>query len=85
MTQKELADKAHVSVDTIAQTEAGRSARPRRLPDIAQALNVSPGWLAFGEARIDALSTQALALAEAYDAAPEHIQRAIDALLTPDD
>jgi len=85
MTQKELAEKANVTVDTIAQTEAGRSERPRRIENIAKALHVSPGWLAFGDARIDDLSRQALELAERYDQAPEPIRRAIDALLASSD
>jgi transcriptional regulator with XRE-family HTH domain len=85
MTQKELAEKAHVTVDTIAQTEAGRSERPRRLPEIAAALEVSPGWLAFGDERIDKLTRQALEIAEAFDQAPEATRRAIALLLTPEE
>ena len=84
MTQKELADKANVSADTIAQTEAGRSERPRRLQEIAAALDVSPGWLAFGEAELDHLNAAEFAIALRYAKASPGVKKAIEALLDHD-
>ena len=49
LTQQTLATLAGVSQGTIGNLEAGTRARPRELINIAQALQVSVGWLDSGE------------------------------------
>jgi transcriptional regulator with XRE-family HTH domain len=48
LTQSELAEKAGVSQQSIQQIEAGKTDRPRRLFEIAAALNCNPAWLLYG-------------------------------------
>lgn len=48
MTQESLAEAAGVSQNTIHKLVTGKSSSSRKLVEIAQALNVSPTWLATG-------------------------------------
>lgn len=84
MTQEQLAMKADVTKDIIAQIEAGRSERPRRFLEIARALNVSPGWLAFGETEYETLTERDLARAKAIADLPEHLREAVDSIINAD-
>lgn len=49
LSQSELADAASIGQTTIAEIEAGRIRRPKKLRELALALKVSEGWL-LGEA-----------------------------------
>lgn len=49
LTQEELAKKAGVAQSTIAGLETSYRQNPRRLPQIAKALEIDPMWLAEGK------------------------------------
>ncbi len=52
LTQKELAERAHVGALTISRIERGEfdeAPRPTTVRGIAEALGVDPGWLLFGD------------------------------------
>ena len=52
LTQRELADLASVGTPTISRIERGdfeEAPRPTTVRKIANALDVDPGWLLFGE------------------------------------
>ena len=48
-TQEQLAALAGTNQAVIQKIENGRSLRPRRINEIAAALDVSPAWLMFGD------------------------------------
>ena len=48
-TQEQLAALAGTNQAVIQKIENGRSLRPRRINEIAAALDVSPSWLMFGD------------------------------------
>lgn len=48
MSQADLAEKVGVSQQSIQKIEAGQTSAPRRIADIAKAVNVSAHWLQFG-------------------------------------
>lgn len=62
-TQHDLAQNAGVTVDVIKKVEAHRTHRPRRIEQIAKALQVSPGWLAHNAAELDSLESWAITAA----------------------
>lgn len=49
LTQAELAELAGTKQQTIQQVESGLTKRPRRLIELAVALQCDPGWLLFGD------------------------------------
>lgn len=49
LSQKTLAEKIKVSQQSINKIESGQTRSPRNLDKLAEALNVSPQWLLFGE------------------------------------
>lgn len=51
LTQEELAQKAGVTQQSIQQAESGAIQRPRRLFEIATALNCKIEWLLYGSDR----------------------------------
>jgi len=67
LTQMQLETKCGVSRDAIQKIESGITLRPRRIGDLAAALDVSPAWLQFGAEYIDQLSVEALEIARAWD------------------
>lgn len=67
MSQEELGKRAGMTRVAVAQVETGGSQRPRRIKELAAALDVPPAWLQFGAAWIDNLSQDALRLARAFD------------------
>ncbi|WP_430442340.1 XRE family transcriptional regulator [Providencia huaxiensis] len=48
MSQADLAEKVGVSQQSIQKIESGQTSAPRRIEDIAKAVNVSAQWLQFG-------------------------------------
>lgn len=48
LTQAELADLVGTKQQTIQQVESGLTKRPRRLVELAEALQCDPRWLLFG-------------------------------------
>lgn len=81
LTQEELAKKAGTSQSQVYKIEQGRVKRPRNIGEIARALDVSPAWLQFGEAKIDRLSTEALQMAVEWQALPAEAQGAVIAMI----
>lgn len=49
LSQSGLADLSFTNQGVIQKIENGRSLLPRKIKEIASALNVKPGWLLFGE------------------------------------
>jgi transcriptional regulator with XRE-family HTH domain len=49
LTQDGLAKEAGTNQAVIQKIENGKSLRPRLIMEIAEALNVNPAWLQFGE------------------------------------
>ena len=80
-TQDELARSAGVTRDVIAMIETGRTKRPRQLEKIAEALNVSPAWLAFGDELIDELSEEDLRRAARLKSLPDGVRIAIEQMI----
>lgn len=50
-------------MDIVKKVETGQTHRPRRIEDIAEALCVSPGWLAHNSADLDKLESWAVGAA----------------------
>ncbi|HGB4309959.1 TPA: helix-turn-helix domain-containing protein [Salmonella enterica subsp. enterica serovar Thompson] len=48
LTQAQLAELSGTKQQTIQQVESGLTKRPRFLVELAQALNVNPLWLLYG-------------------------------------
>lgn len=48
MSQADLAEKVGVSQQSIQKIESGQTSAPRRIEDIAKAVNISAQWLQFG-------------------------------------
>jgi len=70
-TQDQLAAHAGTNQAVIQKIENGRSLRPRKINEIASALEVSPSWLMFGEESNNNLNTEARTVAEAWSRLPE--------------
>ena len=49
LTQAELAELVGTKQQTIQQVESGLTKRPRRLVELAEALQCEPRWLLFGD------------------------------------
>ncbi|MFB9995689.1 XRE family transcriptional regulator [Providencia rustigianii] len=58
MSQADLAEKVGVSQQSIQKIEAGQTNSPRRISDIAKAVNVSAQWLQFGTRDGNGLKTE---------------------------
>ena len=80
-SQGDLAKIACVTRDVIAQTEAGRTTMPRQIKEIADALEVSAEWLAFGVEGIGNISKKSGQHAIAYDNLTPEQQAIIDAMM----
>jgi transcriptional regulator with XRE-family HTH domain len=48
-TQTELGEMAGTTQASIQKIENGKSSRPRMIMELAEALDVNPAWLQFGE------------------------------------
>lgn len=81
LTQDELARRAGVTRDVIAMIELGRTKRPRKIEQIAKALEVSPAWLAFGKPDLDRLSAEAIEAALVLDGLPTEVRSALIAAI----
>ncbi len=78
-TQDQLAAHAGTNQAVIQKIENGRSLRPRKINEIASALEVTPSWLMFGEEPNNSLSTEARTVAEAWSRLPEPFRSRIRA------
>ncbi len=78
-TQDQLAAHAGTNQAVIQKIENGRSLRPRKINEIASALEVTPSWLMFGEEPNNALNTEARTVAEAWSRLPEPFRSRIRA------
>jgi transcriptional regulator with XRE-family HTH domain len=74
LTQEKLADLAGTNQAVVQKIENGRSNFPRKIREIASALNVNPGWLLFGEGEsnniADELKEVKAAVVEAFGRVP---------------
>ena len=67
LSQEALAVRASTSREVIQKIENGKSLRPRKIVAIAEALDVEPSWLMFGDKEpVLGLSSEALAVAKAW-------------------
>lgn len=79
-TQEQLAAMAGTNQAVIQKIENGRSLRPRRINEIAAALEVSPSWLMFGDAPADSgMDSEARAIGESWSQLPEPFRSRIRA------
>ena len=78
-TQDQLAAHAGTNQAVIQKIENGRSLRPRKINEIASALEVTPSWLMFGEETSSNLNTEARTAAEAWARLPEPFRSRIRA------
>ncbi|HEC16685.1 MAG TPA: XRE family transcriptional regulator [Sedimenticola sp.] len=80
-TQDQLAAHAGTNQAVIQKIENGRSLRPRKINEIASALEVSPSWLMFGEEpnSMSSLDTEARTVAETWARLPEPFRSRIRA------
>lgn len=81
LTQEELAEKSKMSRDIIAKAETGKTKRPKRMKDLADALEVPPAWLAFGDDRIDQWDEETLLFAESFSHLPPEVREAVKTLI----
>ena len=63
LTQEELALLSGTNQAVIQKIENGKSLRPRKLDVIADALNITPSWLLYGEEKNTQLTPEAKKLA----------------------
>ena len=66
LTQEQLAERAGTTQAVIQKIENGKSLRPRKIDEIASALDVNAAWLMFGNDRYDDLDSEAMQVAEAW-------------------
>ncbi|VAX11655.1 hypothetical protein MNBD_GAMMA26-40 [hydrothermal vent metagenome] len=78
-TQEQLASHAGTNQAVIQKIENGRSLRPRKINEIASALEVTPSWLMFGEEPTSELDTEARSVAKAWSNLPEPFRSRIRA------
>ncbi|MFC1721200.1 helix-turn-helix domain-containing protein [Patescibacteria group bacterium] len=78
-TQEHLAALAGTNQAVIQKIENGRSLRPRRINEIAEALGVSPAWLMFGSVSDDTLDNDARSVGETWSKLPEPLRSRIRA------
>jgi transcriptional regulator with XRE-family HTH domain len=77
-SQRILAEWASTSSSVIQKIENGKSLRPRNIVTIAEALEVEPSWLMFGDGETAPhLSTEAIAVAKAWSKLPERERNAV--------
>lgn len=83
-TQEQLAVQAGTNQAVIQKIENGKSLRPRKIDEIAAALEVNPAWLMFGDEKASVLDNKARQLAELWMTLPnrdrERILREVRAL-----
>jgi transcriptional regulator with XRE-family HTH domain len=60
MSQEQLADRVGLSRQAVAMIETGKTLRTNKIKEFAMALDVSPGWLAWGDERMDEVDEDAL-------------------------
>lgn len=81
-TQEQLAAAAGTTQAVIQKIENGKSLRPRRIEEIAKALEADPAWLMFGAQAVGDLDDEAMEVATAWSKLPEPHRSALkDAIL----
>jgi len=85
LTQEELALLSGTNQAVIQKIENGKSLRPRKLDVIADALNITPSWLLYGEKKNTQLTPEAKKVGELWMRLSEreqrHIQREIEFII----
>lgn len=81
LTQMQLAELAGVTRDVIARIETGQTQQPRNIKELATMLDVAPAWLMFGNADIDQLTEDGIAMALAYESLSREQQQMVDKLI----
>ena len=85
LTLESLGDMVGMTKGTILHIENDNTKNPRRLPELAKAMNVSPAWLQFGVAEIDNLSKDdldiALRLPELSESQKKILKATLEAML----
>lgn len=77
-SQRNLAARASTNSAVIQKIENGKSLRPRNIVAIAEALEVAPSWLMFGDREAPpSLSAEAIAVARAWSELPEREREAL--------
>jgi len=66
LTQEQLAERAGTTQAVIQKIENGKSLRPRKIDEIASALDINAAWLMFGNDRYDDLDSEAMQVAAAW-------------------
>jgi len=74
--QEDLADAVGTSRAQIQKIENGTITRPRNMEALADALDVSKVWLAYGDPRLEQLTPEAADLAIAWQHLPEDAKEA---------
>jgi transcriptional regulator with XRE-family HTH domain len=78
LSQEALAVRASTTREVIQKIENGKSLRPRKIVSIAEALDVEPSWLMFGQRETaPSLSPEAMAVAKAWSKLPEGERKAV--------
>jgi transcriptional regulator with XRE-family HTH domain len=81
MTQQQLADRVGVSREAISLLEHDKSRSTKKAMEIAKALDVSPGWLLWGDKQLDRLTPEILQLALDLSEAPVETRAVVQALI----
>jgi len=76
MTQQQLGDIIGIARESIHGIEDGSTKNPRCIEKLAKVLEVSPGWLRFGDEKIDALDVESLEVAEMFNGLSPELRKA---------
>ena len=81
LTQQQLADRVGLSREAIAMLETGKTQGTARLMEIAKTLRISPGWLLWGNEKLDEVTPAVLQAAVDLQSLPTETRAAILALI----
>ena len=81
MTQQQLADRVGLSREAITLLENGSSKGTTKIMELAKALGVSPGWLLWGNERLDRVTPEVLQMALDLMDSPVETRAVVKALI----
>jgi transcriptional regulator with XRE-family HTH domain len=81
MTQEQLADRVGLTRQAVAMIETDKVRRTNKVKEIAKVLDVSVGWLAWGDERMDEVDEDVLQAAIDISRLPADQKAAILALI----